>query len=628
MPKKQRGAILGVLLLLVVAALTAVLYIRLTSVTSVPESTPVPSPEETFPVYTPGAPLTAPAGDFVPAECFDCVSTEKQLYNLRINVSPYAELYAAGNKLYVHDLGKLCCMDVVSGASAECAAPVGTHYAGTLADGSLWLVTEDGKTSLHIYSPDCREVLNYTLKNSAPLYWAAVSPDGSRALFCFEAGLEIYELSCGERRIVSGNFSMLSNIFFLPGGDIIASDGHGTVSIDVSSGKINAVAGLEGMHPVSLAYAAAVDYDGAAVLRDIAAPENAAYLPGEGASATGFTVDGSLLLRVDDTVSAGVTLRRMYNLSTGALTQWVGDDREAGDAALSADFGWGAYVSGSGVHLITTDKLLSACAAPDDAYMLSLPQTAGGDIAAEVYRRTGVKIFWGERGTHFASEVFEASPVGEEACLPTLEILGRFFTSLPEGMVQELICGTAQELNVYVCSALHTVPDIGWSTGGFTDILDGKLCIVLNNDDLYWMEGNIAHEFWHAAEYRMRALESSSGIPYISRWAELMPEEIRALYWDNGMGSIDSRWLNDSAYCGDGNDAPENIWFVRAYARSDPGEDRATVFEALHWAAEQPLLQSCTHLGEKAEYLCTLLRTCYPSCTNTDTLPWEAALQQ
>ena len=102
-----------------------------------------------------------------------------------------------------------------------------------------------------------------------------------------------------------------------------------------------------------------------------------------------------------------------------------------------------------------------------------------------------------------------------------------------------------------------------------------------------------------------------------------MPQEINALYWSQGTGEIDSQWQQSKTACGDGTDAPEDIWFVRSYARSDPAEDRATVFEAMYWEKELALLKKCVHLGEKADYICNLLRECYPSCRGTDYLPWE-----
>ena len=584
----------------------------------------VPEIEGVSPLYTPGAPLVPPSGDFNAAAEFKFLNAETGLYEIDAAVSGDEKLFAVGSSLYLLGGGRLSCIDVSAGEKHETAVAAGILSSGTLDDGNIWLVTATEQTALYIYTPRCEEVLAYTLHAETSPRWAEVSPYGSEAVFCFDGAVLVLDLKTGELRELPCAAADFENIHYTQTGQIIAKSAGGTVELNLRDGSIVPIPGLENAKPISGRYAAAeIGFEGIMAVYDICSPESPIFLPGESIDES-CGVDGRLLLKTGASQYGGKSTRRLYDLNTGALLQYTAEgDAQVSCIAVSADFGWGAYISGGRLFLAAVDRSVLNSFSQSDGYLDVLPQTQCGEAAARIYTQTGVKVFWGEENAVLLSSGFSAEPASEEACLPVLRVVENFLTALPPGMTAELVSACAKEMHIHVCSNLRTVPDLGWSVGGFTDMIDGNICIALNVKDIYWMQGNLAHEFWHALEYRIRLLEGVSSDDYISGWSDLMPLEINALYWSQGTDGIDSQWQQSKAACGDGTDAPENIWFVRSYARSDPAEDRATVFEAMYWERELALLKECVHLGEKADYICSLLRECYPSCRNADYLPWE-----
>lgn len=637
--KKRTGALC---LLLILAALLGVIVYMRTRPGAENPAEPAAAPEESFPVYSPGSALMrTEEGQFENEGCFFCEDRETGLYSYRGTVSGSgARLLAAGNKLFVIDGTEAACIDIRTGArTATQALKKGAAYgenlfAGTLKDGSLWLAETGEALSLSLFGQDGECLLDYTREASGGARWAAVSPDGTKLAAGFTGKIQVFDLARGKMSEKKCSAEELKNVRFGEDGLLYGdyAQGGGIAALNPESAEIHAREGLEKAALLNAEYAAAqADYDGTLALRRVDAPEGTLYLPGEGLALdrAGFAAGAGMLLCADDMGRYAGTVRRLYETGSGRLLQWAYDGTEdPGSAVLSDGFGWGAYVSDGSLFLFSTDEAADSAGTENETYLAALPESECGEIAREVYAETGIKIHWGESGADFASETFTASPADDEDCLTTLRAAARFLLALPEGMIHEVLAGTAKELHLYLCREIRTVPDLGWSAGGFTDIMDGDLCIVINTDDDYWIDGNIAHEFWHAMEYRIRTLDGAGGTEHISGWETLAGEEGSKLYWDSGLDTIGNEWQQDAAFCADGETEPEKVWFVRAYSRSDPGEDRATVFEALNWAGEQGLFARYPHLREKAEALCAIIRACYPSCAAVELLPWESCLNE
>lgn len=634
MPKRKRAGLLWALLALLVAALCAIIYLRLARAESGSLSDAAES-EELFPVYSAGAALERAEGDaFSIAGSFTTENADSGLHRFDgADIARDSRLFAAGNSLYIVGSSGIFCLDVETGELAALDGPGlpegADFFAGTLDDGSLWLALTGDTFEFYIFPPSGEALLEYSRPASGGAAWAAVSPDGAALALGFDNMVQIFDLARGELRELSCSAGALQSVFFGRGGLLYGalSEAGGAVSLDSATGEIKELAGLESAVPISADYAiASGGYDGTLTVYPLSSPASALYFPGEGLDTSNISAASGLLLCTGDIDNGSV--RRLYNLSDGSIVQWAYDSGVASACALSGSFGWGAYLSGDSVYIFSVESYVSPGGDALSAYLASLPDTACGALAREVAGAAGVFLHWGEDGAAFPSEDFTAGAADDEASLSTMQAVSRFLLSLPEGLIKELLAGAADEMHIYLCQGVRSVPDLGWSTGGFTDISGGSLYIVINTDDYYWVDGNIAHEFWHAMEYRLRILAQAGVEDYVSGWLELMDDEISALYWSSGYDSVDSQWQQDASYCADGETDAERVWFVRAYSRSDPGEDRATVFEALNWSGEQGLFARFPHLKQKAEYLCSALRACFPSCSATEALPWEQILNE
>lgn len=74
----------------------------------------------------------------------------------------------------------------------------------------------------------------------------------------------------------------------------------------------------------------------------------------------------------------------------------------------------------------------------------------------------------------------------------------------------------------------------------------------------------------------------------------------------------------------------DDVYFIDAYSRTFPKEDRARIFEHLYMAGltgeEFPWGFESVHIRQKAVYLCQLLRSCYPSVDTPEKNIWEQGL--
>ena len=72
----------------------------------------------------------------------------------------------------------------------------------------------------------------------------------------------------------------------------------------------------------------------------------------------------------------------------------------------------------------------------------------------------------------------------------------------------------------------------------------------------------------------------------------------------------------------------DNIYFIDAYSKTFPTEDRARIFEYLFKTENGTLSPSIrgSHLIEKCRALCIILRKVFPSVAAEDSVFWESGL--
>ena len=249
-----------------------------------------------------------------------------------------------------------------------------------------------------------------------------------------------------------------------------------------------------------------------------------------------------------------------------------------------------------------------------------------------------VHLYAGEEATFLPFDDYTADALeDDDVALEIVAQLVEFVALLPEGMLEELLVPPAKELAVYVCGALYPANSSAIDSAvALTNTTGSTYAIVINGaSSLYQLRSTLMHEFMHLMEERILQCEWSGDISYTSLWLAIKPEHLPDLYaytYNDENGYL----YSDDDYTAMGYGRPENeVLFIDAYSRTYPHEDRARVLEYLFMAREGDLsgnsyytdtyFTSYPYLKQKAQYLCALIRACFPSAAAVPhgELPWE-----
>ena len=155
--------------------------------------------------------------------------------------------------------------------------------------------------------------------------------------------------------------------------------------------------------------------------------------------------------------------------------------------------------------------------------------------------------------------------------------------------------------------------------------------IVCNLNNLGEMARNLGHEFMHVMEDRIEAVCAGTGSKMLDYWMRYVPNVSNGPGYYFAYLDEDGNELSDTAYTGDdplAADMPDTVWFVDAYAKANPKEDRARIMEYLFDSEDElPAAFGSVHLMEKSQYLCAIIRECFLSARDADTLPWERLIE-
>jgi len=313
---------------------------------------------------------------------------------------------------------------------------------------------------------------------------------------------------------------------------------------------------------------------------------------------------------------------RVYSAKTGALIKDYSQSLIAEDGVYSCitDSGCVAAYRRDGSFYLA-DPFAEVLEGEAAEYYKALPDTETGAVARRLFLSSGVEIFWGAMHCDISPFcAYDFVPASDGAgTLSAVYKIESFISSLPAGMVNELLMTDMTRLRFYLCDELSSA---GVRYSGYTVKYGSYMNITVNSGwDGEVVSDTIFHEFFHALRYRPEEIELTYGTPMVSSWFKLMPEQVTELYYSELSAD---QWfsLYDKSYTAEGGGEDESVWFARAYSRLDSSEDMATLFEEMCDVNGSQALKY-THLNEKARYLAVMIRLCYPSCTDAPTLPWE-----
>ncbi|MFR8874314.1 MAG: hypothetical protein ACLVHV_13245 [Oscillospiraceae bacterium] len=276
--------------------------------------------------------------------------------------------------------------------------------------------------------------------------------------------------------------------------------------------------------------------------------------------------------------------------------------------------------------------------------------------ADKLEEQTGMELRIGPAGNAFPDVGYYGMAEENPMQIHTaLDAVNRFVNACPEGFFQELPTESVPQLRLYLCGpVMASMPDVPLEAGGFTTTVPNVAAevlqefseqpletelpswqiIVLNIDYLNTVtdlqfEQILAHEFMHVMENRIAVCEEERNMPYLDYWYTFVPglDAYYECYLDeNGENIQDVTYT--MAGCNSRSDR-DDVWFTDSYARTFPTEDRARIMEVAYsnGSTEYATVFQFPHLMEKAQYLCAVIRECFPSCAQAEELPWEQLIE-
>lgn len=231
----------------------------------------------------------------------------------------------------------------------------------------------------------------------------------------------------------------------------------------------------------------------------------------------------------------------------------------------------------------------------------------------------GITILTGEDVLIEANECFQITPVTDETeIMYARQAVQSAINQFPEGFFDEMLSGEKCPRQSFVICLTGSIIQEGQdvSNPGGLAFYDVDTYYVLLDVSGAWegvdYSNNVAHECMHTID---------SYLEYIGEdypdWNMYIPSEDSYLGnysgEDGSMGSYENTCF--------GEDAPENVWFVEPYSKTNCLEDRATTFAAMFSGYEY--CRDYPHIVDKMDYLAQILRKNFKSVQNCERVVWE-----
>ena len=573
--------------------------------------------EPTATPYLYGLPLDLPES----FGSLDAFCREGETYHLYYTVP---EEDAGGSRLRLYDAS--------TGATlAEKILPDGCFH-GPLPDGGFWYAEPEG-VALTVCDRNGRETVlrqaseNYTGENAPRLL--ALSADGNTLLAGFgaEDPFLLFDLRTGARtRVAAGVRAQSWNLLSCEAdGFLLAGSRGALVRLSVSDATANLLAQGD---TVCDAFGGLLRLDG--VKRGILLHGQTADADGNRLFAAEFLWDDERFAAFGFGFCATVSWDdyvRFYDLRAGVCS--VGFAFDAGlspKITLTAD-GTALLCDGVRCYLYDLPAARAASTGGETVQTVYTDAETADEFLARVTDTMegtyGVTLHVGSAGNDFEIPGYvgqvERDPLGIYRALRVIDgILSRY----PSGMLRETYEGLFDGgLHIYLCAGLYGYLSDGVSTASGLTTTDGEN-ILMALDVYNGLETALPHELSHVFDYRIEAVSANSDNDWIQLWEELHP-------FRNPYTYSYGDYAGNTAYTYTDESSQSRVWFVDAYSRTFPTEDRARILENLFnpLDGKLPAALRAPHLLEKARFYSYILRQCFPSCGKSATpLYWETYL--
>ena len=237
-------------------------------------------------------------------------------------------------------------------------------------------------------------------------------------------------------------------------------------------------------------------------------------------------------------------------------------------------------------------------------------------IAARIEDKWGVKVYYQPHLLHLVASDYSAAAITDPDLLRThLLQLESALSAYPD----DLCYGDYTHLEIYLCGKFTPLTPDGITTAEAISNTRGSAMVIGLN--VHYLKGEyprvLAHELLHIMERRIDQID----VDILSEWISLTPGGHDAYYYsyhdENG------NEMNDLSHTYYYESDPANAYFVDAYSKSFPTEDRARIFEKLVESAGDPYFADSPVMMAKARTLCRIIRECFPSVAALDHASWE-----
>lgn len=251
-------------------------------------------------------------------------------------------------------------------------------------------------------------------------------------------------------------------------------------------------------------------------------------------------------------------------------------------------------------------------------------------LARSLAEKHGIALYIRQAGAHFQNDSYYGLPLDQEPALAqALPLIDRLLSRLPQALLEEITAHNQAPLALYLTGGIRPRGEEGLrSPTGLTASGGDAPLIAL---DIRGAGGalSLAHELMHLLENHLETQSSDASRELMENWLLLCPQEAAERGFHYSYFDQEGWSISDTRYTADDLAHPEDIWFIDAYSRTFPMEDRARVFEHLLLAEDtSPDVFTHPRLLRKAQYLCALLRQGFSSLKDAPTLYWERLIPQ
>lgn len=244
------------------------------------------------------------------------------------------------------------------------------------------------------------------------------------------------------------------------------------------------------------------------------------------------------------------------------------------------------------------------------------------EIVRRIEEKWGVKVFYQPELIHLVATDYNAEAVTDLQTIYTNILqLEQALAGYPVGFFEDICYDGYTHLELYLCGTFTPVNDAGIQTAQALATTRGNALVIGFNTYLMDQEYTrvLAHEMMHIMERRIDGIS----FDILTEWMSLTPGGYDAYYfsyhdedgnemcnWENTYYTVSNR---------------KYAYFIDAYSKSFPTEDRARVFEALMASGGKPYFNDAPVLMEKARFLCRVIRENFPSVAALERAAWELA---